>query len=324
MDNWGQLNDPFHEFFIIKRENVKLKDIWKKKYVLVRKYIPIFINKNLAKQIYSIGRNLNFIRVCCKDNKYDLPIYAENIISKFDISHLNEFEECINKLSEITNKRLIELMMNKFKVMIHAKALRKYLLLGQGDFIQQFLSEIRNELNKNAANIKQHDIQNKLESAILQSNALYDHQDIKQRLKVKLYVTSFGDIGWNVFSLNYHVDLPINIIFNQNVLKKYEKVFVFLMQIKRAKSVLNDSWIYQMRGNHKISCFPDIHYIKHCGYLVRNSMNELLQIFESYFMFDVLDSSWKQFEQNVNECRDMDQLILSHSKYINEILQNVF
>merc|ERR1712190_434191 len=119
--------------------------------------------------------------------------------------------------------------------------------------------------------------------------------------------------------------MGINIIFNENVMKKYQKVFVFLMKIKLAKSVLNDAWKDQMRGNHAISVFPDIHTIKHCGYLVRNSMNELLQIFESYFMFDVLDASWKTFKQNANDgSLDMDGLIAAHSKYINGIITKCF
>ena len=144
---------------------------------------------------------------------------------------------------------------------------------------------------------------------------MYDDNDIKQRLKVKMLSTSPGDIGWNVFCMDYAVDLPINIIFNENVMAKYHKVFVFLMKIKWSKSVLNDSWQHQMRGHHRMSIFPDIHCLLHCGYLVRNSMNELLQIFESYFMFDVLDASWKAFKQNVADTQDMDGLIASHSRY---------
>jgi gamma-tubulin complex component 3 len=34
-----------------------------------------------------------------------------------------------------TNKRLIEIMLKKYKFLDHCNAIRKYLLLGQGDFI---------------------------------------------------------------------------------------------------------------------------------------------------------------------------------------------
>eukprot|EP01083_Nonionella_stella_P091378 255479_1 len=316
----GALNDPFDEFFIILNE--KESDIWKNKYILIRTHIPIFINKRLAKQIFCIGRNLNFIHsVTNITNKL-----IHSFVFDINLSHLSEFEANINTLSEMTNKYLMDLMMNKFKVMTHAQALRKYLLLCQGDFVQQFLIEIRDQMSKNASFIKVHDMENKLESAILNTNALYDDNDVKQRLKVKLLATNGGDIGWNVFTLNYDVsDLPINIIFTPNIMKKYQKVFVFLMKIKLAKSVLNDCWKYQMKGNHIVSIFPDIHYIKHCAHLVRNSMNELLQIFESYFMFDVLDASWKTFQQNANSPQlDIDGLIQSHSTYIHQILTKCF
>jgi len=322
----GVLLDPFHEFFIVKRENVPLRDLWKKKYVLVRKYIPIFMHKKLAQKIYSIGRNLNFIRVCCKDNQYehDDQVNLNDVCLHFDILHLAEFEEKINKLAQSTDQHLMSLMRNKFKVMKHAEALRNYLLLGQGDFIQQLLMEIGAEMNKNAATIKLHEIQSKLESAMLQSNALYHDNDIKQRLRVKLLSSSSREIGWNVFTLHYDVDLPLNIVFNESVLHKYHKIFVFLIKIKFAKSVLNEAWMHQMRGSHAISVFPDIHYIQHCGSLVRNSMNELLQIFESYFMFDVLDASWKAFQQNANDSKHMDGLMEAHSNYVNQMITKCF
>jgi len=322
----GQLNDPFGEFFIAQNVgDLELADIWQKKYVLKRKYIPIFIEHNLAQQIYAIGRNLNFIRVCCKDSGYE-PIYAdyfENIAS-FDIQHLSDFEAKIVRVLDITNQRLMQLLRVNFKVMEHAEAMRKYLLLAQGDFIQQFLCEIREEMGKNAAHIKMHDMQSKLESAVLQSNALYDDNDIRQRLRVKMLGSSAGDIGWNVFCLNYAVDLPINIIFDASAMKKYQKVFVFLMKIKLAKSVLNDAWKDQMRGNHSVSVFPDIHLVRHCIHLVRNSMDHLLQIFESYFMFDVLDAAWKTFLDSATKCADMDGLIASHAQYVSEITSKCF
>eukprot|EP01084_Bolivina_argentea_P147898 258699_1 len=50
----------------------------------------------LAKKIYSIGRNLNFIRVCCKDNYFNNDLKYINIRN---FTNLNNFENKINKLS---------------------------------------------------------------------------------------------------------------------------------------------------------------------------------------------------------------------------------
>ena len=79
-----------------------------------------------------------------------------------------------------------------------------------------------------------------------------------------------------------------------------------------------------MRGNHAVSGFPDIHLVRHCLHLLRNSMDHLLQIFESYFMFDVLDAAWKTFLDSAQRCHDMDALIASHAQYVSEITSKCF
>ena len=73
----------------------------------------------------------------------------------------------------------IQLMRVQFKVMEHDEAMLKYLLMAQGDCIQQFLCEICEEMGKNAVHIKMHDMQSKLESAVMQSITLYVDNDIR-------------------------------------------------------------------------------------------------------------------------------------------------
>lgn len=44
------------------------------------------------------------------------------------------------------------------------------------------------------------------------SNAQYEEPDILERLDVRLLEISPGDLGWDVFSLDYHVDGPIGTV----------------------------------------------------------------------------------------------------------------
>ena len=78
-----------------------------------------------------------------------------------------------------------------------------------------------------------------------------------------------SDVGWSVFGITYVVDLHITII-----------------QINLAKSLLHDGWKDQMRGNHAVSGFPDIH-----------------PIFEYHSMFN-----------SAQRCQDRAVLIDSHSQ----------
>ena len=57
-----------------------------------------------------------------------------------------------------------------------------------------------------------HNLSSLLETAVTSSNAQYEEPDILERLDVRLLESSLGDTGWDVFSLDYHVDGPIGTV----------------------------------------------------------------------------------------------------------------
>lgn len=57
-----------------------------------------------------------------------------------------------------------------------------------------------------------HNLSGVLETAIRATNAQFEEPDILKRLDVRLLEVSPGDSGWDVFSLDYHVDGPIGTV----------------------------------------------------------------------------------------------------------------
>lgn len=70
----------------------------------------------------------------------------------------------------------------------------------------------RPELIKPATQLYPHNLSGILESAIRATNAQFEDADILNRLDVRLLEQSPGDTGWDVFSLDYHVDGPIGTV----------------------------------------------------------------------------------------------------------------
>ena len=50
-----------------------------------------------------------------------------------------QFQEMIDSAYKDTSTILIEILMNKYKLLEHYNAMRRYLLLGQGDFIRHLM-----------------------------------------------------------------------------------------------------------------------------------------------------------------------------------------
>jgi len=200
-------------------------------------------------------------------------------------------------------------------------AIRRYLLLGQGDFIQFLMENMTGELDKQASHIRLSTLTSLVEQAIRSSNAQFHDSRFLDRLEVMMLEPSPGDNGWDVFSLNYQAqDLPsISTIFNKEVMKKYLKVFQFLWRVKRVEHTLNLVARQHMSSGRVISRSREISRQLHKSHLLRNHMGHFVSNFMNYLMV-VLESTWKTFIDRVNGVKNLNELIKVHEQFVDEIL----
>ena len=94
-----------------------------------------------------------------------------------DAGHFVELatlEAMIERVSKSTNEYLLQTIMGKYQLLEHCRALKCYMLLGQGDFIQYLMDLLDPELSKQAAQIYRHNLTNVLETALNSSNAKFE------------------------------------------------------------------------------------------------------------------------------------------------------
>lgn len=110
-------------------------------------------------------------------------------------AELINLEIMIEKVSTTTNEYLIRTLNDKYHLLDHCRALKRYLLLGQvkiccfnycmlavanacvdvqGDFIQYLMDLLGPELSKRATQIYRHTLTNVLETALNSSNAKFE------------------------------------------------------------------------------------------------------------------------------------------------------
>ncbi len=53
---------------------------------------------------------------------------------------------------------------------------------------------------------------------------------------------SHGEIGWDVFTLEYKVDAPLDVIVTPYCARQYLKVFNFLWRVKRVEFAITGAW----------------------------------------------------------------------------------
>lgn len=329
----GELSDPFHEFFVTEHnpednENKELDprpvpatSVWEDKYRLDHDTVPSIITEDFAKKVFLIGKSLNFIRYGCGDSAW-VEAYSKDASKELRYGDTATLETSIDNAYKTTMARLIYLMDNKFKLFDHLNALKKYLLLGQGDFIALLMESLASNLDRPAGSQYRHTLTAQLEHAIRGSNAQYDSPDVLRRLDARLLELSHGEIGWDVFTLEYKVDAPVDVVITSWANKQYLVVFNFLWRIKRVEFALGSTWRRCMTGARGVLASVD-DKLGRDWKVARCCIAEMIHFvnqLQYYILFEVIEASWDQLQAAISkpDCT-LDDLIEAHTKYLKAI-----
>ncbi|KAL5002417.1 Spc98 family-domain-containing protein [Aspergillus recurvatus] len=324
----GELSDPYKEFFVVEPEFRPSTDprriatsVWEDKYKLEDDMVPSIITKEFAKKVFLIGKSLNFIRYGCGDSGW-VEAYSKEASKELRYGDTASLETSIDEAYKTTMARLIYLMDDKFKLFDHLHALKKYLLLGQGDFIALLMESLASNLDRPANSQYRHTLTAQLEHAIRASNAQYDSQDVLRRLDARMLELSHGEIGWDCFTLEYKIDAPVDVVITPWGSTQYLKVFNFLWRVKRVEFSLGSTWRRCMTGARGVLGSVDDKVgadWKRARCVIAEMIHFVCQL-QYYILFEVIESSWDQLQASISKpgCT-LDDLIEAHTKYLNSI-----
>lgn len=331
----GELEDIFAEFFVL-GQPVKAESLWREGYRLHAGMLPSFISQSLAQRILRTGKSINFLRVCCEDRGWadaatEAAAAAGTTTRRGGLGYgeTDALESLVIEAAKRIDKHLLDVMYKQYKFKEHCLAIKRYLLLGQGDFVQYLMDIVGPELSEPANTISSFKLAGLLESAIRSSNAQYDDRDILDRLRVKMMPHGTGDRGWDVFSLEYDARVPLNTVFTESVMARYLRIFNFLWKLRRVEHALIGAW-----KTMKPNCITSNSFIKlqsavklqllstlrRCQVLW-DEMNHFVSNLQYYIMFEVLEVSWSNFSNEMEAAKDLDDLLAAHDKYLNSIVE---
>ncbi|KAI4276985.1 MAG: hypothetical protein L6R38_005538, partial [Xanthoria sp. 2 TBL-2021] len=329
----GELSDPYHEFFVhepsphhdgsgpIDPRRAPATSVWEDKYKMEENMIPSIITEEFARKVFLIGKSLNFIRYSCGDSTW-VEAYCKDASRELHYGDTATLEISIDKAYKTTMARLIELMDNKFQLFEHLRALKKYLLLGQGDFIALLMESLASNLDRPAGSQQRHTLTAQLEYAIRGSNAQYDSPEVLRRLDARLLDLSHGETGWDVFTLEYKVDAPVDVVITAWASKEYLVVFNFLWRIKRVEFALGSTWRRCMTGARGVLATIDDSQSKdwkHARCCIAEMIHFVNQL-QYYILFEVIEASWDQLQAATTKPgATLDDLIEAHTTYLKAI-----
>ncbi|KAG5637370.1 hypothetical protein H0H81_004795 [Sphagnurus paluster] len=215
-------------------------------------------------------------------------------------SDIAGLERSIDAAYHIASQRLFEVFIEKFKLLDHFSALKNYLLLGHGDFADRLME------------------------ALGSSNAIHDPLDVRRRLDARMLEYSHGEIGWDVFTLEYKVDAPIDTVLDPASMEQYLKIFRYLWQLKRMEGALNTGWMRIAGGTRSFLRVPELEFEWHRIRIVVAEMVHFVRQLQTYCHLEVIECSWKILNDFLNNKEgDLDALIEAHRSYLDRMVKKI-
>ena len=316
------------------------ENFWQRKYVLIADNVPNIMGMENAQIVFNIGKTINFLRHCCGEEfQLRIDFFDKDAIldSKCTaITFAFEFTEWLGDCEKIVNQELMRVLFSKFKLSKHLDAVKRFLLMGQGDFIDELLDTLGEELNKTPTYIYKHNLNNLLEKALASSNAQYLEEDITGRVNVEMLQ---GSDGWDNFILTYYVDEPINTLLTPRIMKEgYLGIFGFLWKLKRVERAVNIIWTNHIK---EISRKTTRHEVKsetasktkkyskkferlfiECS-LLRSSMQHFVSSLYSYIILKI-EAAWTKFNEVLETTTRFDEVIKLHEELVVELREICF
>ncbi|CAL5229384.1 g12698 [Coccomyxa viridis] len=338
----GRLSSAAGDFFIISNplpnEGRVGGCLWRDGFRLDEVIRPPFVTLDLAETLLRAGKSLNFLRECCSDTAFEQSLAASALAAAASqLSHgkMDDLERVVKDTAAAIDRHVMTTMLEKHGFAAHCNAIKRYLLLGQGDFVAALIEGMNQDLGKDVADISVYSLNSALDTAARASSAQYDDPDVIARLQIRLEESVGTETGWEVFGIKYTVHEPLSTVLNQVAEGSYQAVASLLWKLKRAEHSLSAAWL-SLNGMQRIigqaSAVAKQHNIFLPGrvsvwkllqscHALRNEMAHLCGQLQAYLMFEVLERAWVELTEKLASVTHLDDLIGAHEQYLDYILK---
>ncbi|GIL90210.1 hypothetical protein Vretimale_16375 [Volvox reticuliferus] len=201
----GVLDDPYNEFFVVQHAAAAVVsaalaaagaapgslgvgaavppplDLWRQTYGLDESRLPPFIGPSLAQRILRAGKAIHYLNLACGDGGWVQqraeawarePPAATSATAAGGSGKLAELEGLVSAAVRSVDERLMTVIWRHHRLRAHFAAIRRFLLLGQGDWVTAFMDLAQRELDKPASDVSEVQLNSCLRQALTATNVL--------------------------------------------------------------------------------------------------------------------------------------------------------
>ena len=235
------------------------------------------------------------------------------------------------KINRVINVKFIDILISRINIMKSFNLLFNICLFNAGFSMNNFIIELNDYIHKKTENENILNIYNNffVENILyeLASANMSDLNPYKEEIYKKIKI-SFNDniksyliiSSEDILNLKYNSELPEAIFFNDKVMILYNKIFNYLVKIKRSFALIRNINLDKklkkaenITENKKIKLLA-LYLIEYRS-LILNIANNL----ELYLFHFVVEPLVIKFKKKIEEVNSIDQFINEHNKFLKEI-----
>ncbi|XP_030647511.1 gamma-tubulin complex component 5 [Chanos chanos] len=224
---------------------------------------------------------------------------------------------------------LMTTLKKDYRLLGYLQAMRNYFLLEAGDTMYDFYTAIFDKVLEKESWQQLSFLNVQLQEAVGQR-----HPEDSSRLSIFLETLDPARKKQPInnldgLTLSYKVPWPVDIVISSECQKIYSQVFLLLLQIKWAKyslDTLRFSDLTVAAQKHEGGIPEDntanrepIRQQIHRMFLLRVKLMHFVNSLHNYIMTRILHSTGLEFQHQVQEAKDLDQLIKIHYRYLSTI-----
>ncbi|XP_046892753.1 gamma-tubulin complex component 5 isoform X2 [Hypomesus transpacificus] len=223
---------------------------------------------------------------------------------------------------------LMRTLKKDYRLLEYLQAMRDYFLLEAGDTMYDFYTAIFDKVQE-----KENWQQPSFLNVQLQEAVGQRRPEDSSRLSIFLETVDPARKkqpvhNLDALTLSYKVPWPVDIVISSECQKIYNHVFLLLLQIKWAKYSLDtlrfsDLTVATKRAEggvpQEVKAKEPINQQIHRMFLLRVKLMHFVNSLHNYIMTRILHSTGLEFQHQVQEAKDLDQLIKIHYRYLSTI-----
>uniref|UniRef100_A0AAZ3SH96 Gamma-tubulin complex component n=1 Tax=Oncorhynchus tshawytscha TaxID=74940 RepID=A0AAZ3SH96_ONCTS len=221
---------------------------------------------------------------------------------------------------------LMTTLKKDYRLLEYLQAMRNYFLLEAGDTMYDFYTAIFDKVLEKESWQQLAFLNVQLQEAVGQrcpedSSRLSIFLETIDPVRKKQPINNLDGL-----TLSYKVPWPVDIVVSSECQRIYNQVFLLLLQIKWAKYSL-DTLAFSGRSTAKrlegtpeeVKAKEPINQQIHRMFLLRVKLMHFVNSLHNYIVTRILHSTGLEFQHQVQEAKDLDQLIKIHYRYLSTI-----